>query len=236
MSMVSAPWRLAERQEAPFLGLLLSLMTVLAAHPFLGDSIWERVVLDLLFSAVLLTGLWSAASHVRQFRAGLVLLVPAILAQWVIYATGSGPVLLARLVLTMLFLVFTAGVVLSAVLRERKVSVDTISGGICVYLLLALTWALLFSVTELLAPGSFQLGGQAIIEGGHTGRYSESSFGLFLYLSMITITTLGYGDVVPATASARMLTAIEAFTGQLFLAVFIARLVALHTALGLKKD
>ena len=106
MSMASAPWRLAERQEAPFLGLLLSLIAVIAAQPFLGGSIWERVVLDLLFSAVLLTGLWSAASHVRQFRAGLVLLVPAILAQWVIYATGSGPVLLARLVLTMLFLVF----------------------------------------------------------------------------------------------------------------------------------
>ena len=232
--MAAETRRLGQRLEYPFVALLGALMTILAAHPFLAGEIWERIVFDLLLSAVLLTGLWSAASHPRQLRVGLVLAIPAILSQWVVYATGSTPVLLGRLVLTMLFLTFTAGIVTSAILRDREVSIDTISGGICVYLLLAFTWALLFITTELLAPGSFQVQGQPIFTGEQVGLSSEGSFPLFMYLSMVTITTLGYGDVLPVTPGARMLASTEAFIGQLFLAVFIARLVGLYTAQSMR--
>jgi len=228
--------RLLRREEAPFLTLLLALMAILAVHPLLGDSLFERVVLSLLFSGVLLSGLWSAASDKREFRIGLVLLVPAIAGQWVVHATGSPALLVGRLVFSVMFFVFTATAVLRAVLREREVTFDTISGGICVYLLLALTYAMLFVITELLAPGSFQVLGQPIAEGARGVLTSDDSFGAAIYLSLVTITTLGYGDVLPMTSPARMLTATEAFIGQLFLAVFIARLVALHTARGMKRD
>ena len=85
--MTAETRRLGQRLEYPFVALLGALMTILAAHPFLAGEIWERIVFDLLLSAVLLTGLWSAASHLRQFRIGLVLAIPAILSQWVVYAT-----------------------------------------------------------------------------------------------------------------------------------------------------
>jgi len=49
-----------------------------------------------------------------------------------------------------------------------------------------------------------------------------------LYYSFVTMTTLGYGDIVPRSSSARMFAAIEALMGQLYLAVLVARLVGLH--------
>ena len=51
-----------------------------------------------------------------------------------------------------------------------------------------------------------------------------------LYFSYTTLTTLGYGDIVPVNEFARVFTSVEAIGGQLFLAVFIARLIGLHLA------
>ena len=51
---------------------------------------------------------------------------------------------------------------------------------------------------------------------------------LFLYLSLVTLSSVGYGDIIPVTPPARMIAALEAVVGQLYLAVFLARLVGLH--------
>ena len=51
-----------------------------------------------------------------------------------------------------------------------------------------------------------------------------------LYLSFVTLTTLGYGDITPVSQTARMLTTLEAIVGQLFIAIFIARLIGLYIA------
>jgi hypothetical protein len=55
-----------------------------------------------------------------------------------------------------------------------------------------------------------------------------------LYFSFATLTTLGYGDIVPVSAIARTLATLEAITGQLYLAVLVARLVGLHIAESLE--
>ena len=59
---------------------------------------------------------------------------------------------------------------------------------------------------------------------------------LSLYFSVVTITTLGYGDIVPQSIAARMFASGEAMVGQLYLAVFVARLVGLYTGYELRKD
>jgi voltage-gated potassium channel Kch len=57
---------------------------------------------------------------------------------------------------------------------------------------------------------------------------SGSSFANFIYYSFVTLTTLGYGDIVPVSPHARALSSLEAVIGQLFIAVLIARLVGMH--------
>ena len=83
---------------------------------------------------------------------------------------------------------------------------------VCIYLLLAYTWAALYAVMVNLYPGSFQLG---------TDRQSD-----LLYFSLVTLTTVGYGDVLPLSGEARMLAALEAVTGVLYIAITVAILVS----------
>ena len=99
----------------------------------------------------------------------------------------------------------------------------------CVYLLLALIWAMGFGIADTLTPGALvfpeDLGaGEAL-----TGR------GLYMYFSFVTLTTLGYGDIAPASDTTRMMAMLEATLGQLFLVMVVARLVGMHTAQYMEK-
>ena len=83
-------------------------------------------------------------------------------------------------------------------------------------------WTLFFTLLELHRPGSFSFAGQ----GGAVDRHSLLP--VFTYVSLETLSTLGYGDVVPVSMPARMLATLEATLGTLFLCVLIARLVGLE--------
>ena len=131
------------------------------------------------------------------------------------------------LLLAAVFLVFTAVVVLRQALgHDIAVTLDTIAGAVCVYLLLAVIWALIFSLLELVHPGSFLSDGRMLPSSSRHRAVSPT----LLYLSVVTLSTLGYGDVLPVTEQARMLAAIEAIIGQLYLAVLIARLVGIEAS------
>jgi hypothetical protein len=132
------------------------------------------------------------------------------------------------------FIALASTVIVITVWREKDVTTDTILGGIAVYLLLGFVWGLAYSMIEILAPGSFFVtsgeatGASALyFQGGHVPR--------LLYYSYVTLTTLGYGDIVPATGLAGGVSVAEALTGQLFLAILIARLVGLYIA-GRQRD
>jgi Ca2+/Na+ antiporter len=173
---------------------------------------------DLLFSLVLVAGVRAATRPGAQLWAAASLGLLALGTRWAVYATPE--VMGLMLVSNLAFFGFTAVAVFSAVSRQSEISVNTISGGICVYLLIAVIWAILFQFVELLEPGSFRL------PGGET----DLSLRDLLYFSMVTMTTLGYGDITPISSAARSLASGEAVVGQLFVAIFIARLVGLYTA------
>ena len=113
---------------------------------------------------------------------------------------------------------YLAGVLLLKVVTAERVSHDEISGAIAVYLLLGIAWAVIYVVIESLSPGAFHLGSAA------QGTIWEQ----MLYFSLITLTTLGYGDIAPLTPAGRIWAALEAVTGTLYLAVLISRLVGLY--------
>ncbi len=121
------------------------------------------------------------------------------------------------------FLAVTAVAILHTILEEKSVTLDTIFGGICVYLLMGVGWAEAYELLESLHPGSFDLSRVVASPPIREGM-------LFAYFSFVTLTTLGYGEIVPMTAQAQSLVILEAVAGPLFLAIFIARLVGLHMA------
>ena len=204
--------------QRPFLPLLLALAAVFFLVPILGGESRPRPTLDLLFSLVLVAGVGAATGSRVHLRVGLGLGALALATRWLVYASPDA--LAVMLLSNLAFFGFTALAVFSAVARQRQVSSDTITGGICVYLLLAVLWALMFQLVEVFEPGSFGL---------PDGAASPSLRDL-LYFSMVTMTTLGYGDILPVSSPARALASGEAIFGQLFVAIFIARLVGLYAA------
>jgi hypothetical protein len=99
------------------------------------------------------------------------------------------------------------------------VTTETLYGAVAAYLLLGLTWGWTYGLVGLLQPGSFR----SLVK--PDGRVEGPEY---MFLSFITLTSVGYGDIVPVSAYARMLAILEAVAGQMYLAVFIARLVGLH--------
>ena len=123
----------------------------------------------------------------------------------------------------------TTIVLVRAVARHTRVTTNTILGGINVYLLLALTFMFLHATVIFVSPDAYTIGGRPLLEVAKTDGDTHG-VATFLYFSITTLSTLGYGDIIPASSVARLLTSAEAIIGQLYVAIFIGRLVGLQVS------
>jgi len=117
------------------------------------------------------------------------------------------------------FLVLLAFAIVFDIFRSGDVTTDTISGAACLYLLIGIVWGEAYSLQEHLWPGSFHFSLSKPM--GHTINSSS-----FTYFSFITLTTIGYGDITPVSRGAKLLVMMEAILGQLYIAIFLARIIA----------
>ena len=149
-----------------------------------------------------------------------VLVLPLIVATWSIYFVELMPLSLLTRIFGVLFFAYAATNILRIIVRSEKVTRETIFAAVVAYLLIALMWAFLFMILERVSPGSF-----SFPETGFRGETMQ-----FEYLSFVTITTLGYGDITPVTDKASALVIIEAVVGQIYLVVLVAWLVGMHVS------
>jgi hypothetical protein len=190
-----------------------------------GPILFGLVIVAVLYAAA------SAASSARFIqRTYLGFATPIILIDLKMITTGASDALaLAGAALHAGLLGVAAIAILSHVAREDRVSLDTILGGVCVYLLIGEIFTFLYSAVELVRPGAFLEGGKLLALPEHAnhllGRRPE-----LVYFSFITITTVGYGDILPVAPFARVLAVAEALCGQIFLTTFLAFLVGNYLA------
>ena len=120
------------------------------------------------------------------------------------------------------FFVIVAGKIVYSIVRSRQLTVDSVCGAVCGYLLLGLAWALAYDMIYAARPESFAITPVTVqqLHGPGEDRH------LFGYYSFVTLTTVGYGDITPISAPARTLSWFEAMTGQLYLTVLIAGLIS----------
>jgi len=210
-----------------FGALLLSLALVFAVGPFFTDDVSGVTVISILYTVVMIVGAYAVSQSARVFFMGLAFAVPAIATEWISNFIVTTPLVLANMIFAGLFIAYVSAVVLYEVLNENKVTLDTIAGGIAIYLLIGIGWVLAYAAIEYVHPGAFMMNGSTLQELHPEAqvRYTE-----FLYFSFVTMTTLGFGDMVPTIPEARGAVAAEAVVGQLYVAIFVARLVGLHLA------
>lgn len=232
MMIHTGPHDRDQRGSARFVGLLLGLFLMFLAAPvawWLGErfgSAWAQGIVIVIFS---LNMVFAAAVAAQTRRERVVAWGLAILAVVTYGISVSTPETYPRMIahgIGLLFLVHVIVVVLRYVFRARRVTWDTISAACCVYLMAGIAFALLYAILAHLEPGSFTYNGEV-----SAAQLQHSSFLLTaLYYSLITMTTLGYGDVVPTLPTTQMAAALQAVLGQLYVAILVARLVGVHVA------
>lgn len=134
-------------------------------------------------------------------------------------ATDSRNLMTVPLMLSLLYSFYGVALILPYILRQRTVTLSVILGAVCVYVLIGSVFATIYGFAAAADPEVFFPAQDATA--------TNTAFG---YFSFVTLTTVGFGDIVPVASWVRAITVLEALTGQIFLVVLVARLVGLQIA------
>jgi hypothetical protein len=198
--------------------LLLLVVSALVLPPLLPEGRGKGPVGDLVFSLLLLSGMvavWRERRWVVRLVVGFALVALPI--RWAAFLAPEGALPVWSVATSVVAFGLLALVVLAKVLRPGMITAHRLQGAVAAYLLFGLVWAKAYEWIFLTYPGAF-----AGALGGEDGRSP------WVYYSLVTLTTMGYGDITPVHPLARSLAVGEALTGQLYLAILISRLVALE--------
>ena len=215
--------RIGRHQLGRFRFLLLSLMMMIGLRPLLDDwissSIWADVLTDIFFAFALMSGLHAVSGQTRQLRFALLLASAIIVLGLLHYTLHIQVFLRLQQGLGGVFLIQMLVMIWIHIEKENEVTLDLIMASACAYILIGLVWAYFYHFVEVLHPKSFTL-----------PWTPGDDLWDFYYYSFVTLTTVGYGDILALTKAARALSILEALTGQLYLAIMISRLVGLHAS------
>lgn len=208
-------------RERPFLFLTVALLAIILCMPLATSRLSRLIFVELNFLLVLGVAV-SATGNRRWFIVSAVALWGVSASLDVIAYLSAVPryegwLLLINEISSLIFLVGSTAILLRFIVQTDRVSTNSVFAATSSYLLIALIWAYAYSLVAIINPQAFSAANQ-------TADISRVDM---VYFSFVTITTLGYGDIAPVAPFARMLAAVEAVTGQLYLTVLVAWLVGL---------
>ena len=205
-------WQNRIREPALSVLLLGQVFTLFVGGPLLSAHVLNFAAMDSLQILLLLISYFALPLRSKARVLILICLVP------ILWLLCSGPAPYWGLMLhTGATLVITVAVA-QVVFKARQVSRHQLLGAVVVYLNLALLFMGAFNSVNRVFPGAFTNGTKVPVQPNE-----------LVYFSLTTLTSTGYGDILPVHPAARSLANLESVIGQLFLAIFLARLVSQHS-------
>ena len=225
---------LARLEQARFTQLLIGLALLLFVTPFvdtfsnhLGKAI-AAVVVTVLLSVVLIAAALAVCGDRKQSRTiTLVMASVCLILTLLAHLTNESALRIAQEILTIGFLLHVVRLIVRSLFRQNQVDFDAIAASLCGYLLIGVAFAVVFALVMEVDGDALSINVSAQTT-KMTFHFGDQHTATALYFSFVTLTTLGYGDITPASMPARMLTTAEALIGQLYLVVLVSRLVGLH--------
>ena len=202
-----------------FLGVLV--LNILIS-PFLDPLRGGILIETTLMTLVLLFAVLSIAGG-RRALVGVVLVAPAALGEWLSFWRPEMLIYVMTRGAGLLFIGFVVVQLLRFIVYAPRVDSEVLCAAVAGYLLSGLAWSLAYSLLGRLDPNSF------VFTLGPKSTESMKGF-TALYFSFITLSTVGYGDIVPVSGPARMLAIVEAMFGMFYVTLLIARLVSLYSS------
>jgi len=228
--------------------LLVAIGLALAARPVMGEAGRGPIVFSLGFLTVMLVALYTIqvddlvgqrgrllVQRRRRRVAGVVLAAAAIAARFGLFVAPSPRFYIVGTLCWLLFIAFVTWSLLRSLVRQKEITNETISMSIAVYLLLGLTWGLVYVLIFQVDPQAFSFGSPAEDAEFHAA-HPDKVFPVLIYFSLVTLATVGYGHIYPISLQARYIAVAEGITGQFFLAVLVARLVGMQMSRAIEQD
>lgn len=214
----------AERVRDEFGLVLLLVLTTYVLTSLLSNREWSAVILTVATSATSVIALTSSHARPRLVRTAVLLSALTIGLAMISAASGERTFLNLASVIQISLLAVAMGAVLLRVVTTAEVGSRTILGAISVYTVLGILFTFLYGMVERIQGGAF-------FEGHPHPEGSD-----FLFFSYTTLTTTGYGNLVPGGQPGRMIAGLEMMLGQIFLVTLVAGLVSLwRPGEGLRK-
>ena len=208
--------------------LTLLMCAWLLLAPLLSADWRVQLLLEAFMLVTVLVTVWANPQLSRLRNVLIVLWLASVAGTLLSIATTEHPAwrwsrTLELLSLVPLMAMLAAGM-LAFVLRERTLTLDSIFATIAAYLLVAVLFAQIYVCMITWNPASFSLPVEVANRPVHLLQSDMT------YFSLVTLATVGYGDILPATATARTLAMIEAVTGQFYVAVVVAIFVGMYSS------
>lgn len=198
--------------------LILLLLSTAIAQQFFEVSA-QRLVQSTTVVTLLL-GVWGVKSEMIWLTRAALFPIIIIMTSAASYWLEIANLKYTHLFIMLIFFVGTAIQTTKQVLSTGEINRNKIIGAVCLYLLMGLIWALLYTLSSLYFTGAFN--------GIKTMPEWYLVFPEFIYFSFVTLTTLGYGDITPTVPVTRFLVYMQAVFGQFYLAILVASLVSSH--------
>lgn len=205
--------RFATRVANAFGLVLLLVVSIYVLASLVPYSGWGGVALAAVTGACATVALVSSEARAPFWRASAWLAIASVVLALVSAVAGGTALSGVSALIQVGLLTVASGAMLGAVLREHEVNFRTILGAISVYVLLGILFTYVYEAVDKLQPGLF------FAQPTHTGD--------FIFFSITTLSTTGYGNLVPGGQPGRMLAGLEMLVGQIFLVTLIAGLVSL---------
>jgi hypothetical protein len=201
--------------------LAKSIILLILAYPYLEANTIDQIILTVLTIFVMLAAMIAVSQSRRDYIVMACLSLPwflSLLLNVPLFESEGGVSVRKEIVFAVLLFSYTTISIFIHLIRSREVTTEILFAAVCVYLLIGLTWASLYVFVDLVNPGSF------VDTSGNLPMTSPR----YLFFSFVTLTTVGYGTLTPATDQARSIAMMEAIVGQIYITILVARLVGLH--------
>lgn len=212
---------IARFRKKRFAYLTKSLVLLIIAYPYLEIEVIGQVVMTVITIFVMVSLIVAVSDRKRNIIIALCLAVPwfvTLIINFPLFEYERNIAVRKEIVFAVLLFFFTTITIFIHLLKSREVTSEILFAAVCVYLLIGLAWASLYILIDFTNPHSFI----------DTSDQMAITSPRFLFFSYVTLTTVGYGTLTPATDPARSVATLEAIVGQLYLAILVARLVGLH--------
>jgi hypothetical protein len=203
-------------------GLLAVLFLQIFVFYPLADSAMGRTLVYGMFFLLLISGILTVIGTHIWAKLVIILASLSLIPRFIGFFHESPHLVSINALMGVLFSALLITVILMQVFREGPVNAHRIAGSVAAYLLIGVMWGGAYLIVALQASNAFVFPPYMAMDDSHILQAK------LFYFSFITLTSVGYGDIVPVHPVAQTLAMMEALVGQLFPAILLARLVSLE--------